>query len=172
MSITELVSNKDLKPAEKTATLGQWLLVGTISMDELLAVAKQSKDAAKATCIEAIEFATQKHPEIATTECLSFVSQSLSEKASRVKWESAKVVGNIAQQFPQHLDEAIQNLLVNTEHNGTVVRWSAAFALGQIIQTPTKQAKNLIPTIQTICEREEKNSIQKMYTTALKKAGY
>lgn len=172
MNIPELLANKNIKPSEKTSTLSQWLVAETISINELLVVAKHSKDSPKATCIEAIEFATQKQPEIATKECLLFVSEALSEKAPRVKWESAKVIGNIAKQFPQHLDLAIQNLLVNTEHTGTVVRWSAAFALGQIVQTSTNHSKNLIPTLQTICEREEKNSIKKIYTTAFKKAGH
>lgn len=167
--IEELLASKDIKPSEKTATLSQWLVEGTITLEALLTVAKQAKDSPKATCIEAIEFATQKQPNIATTECLHFVAESLAAKAPRVKWESAKVIGNVAHLFPQQLDLAIQNLLTNTEHIGTVVRWSAAFALGQIIQTPNKQAKKLLPVLKGICEREEKKSIQKIYLSAFKK---
>jgi HEAT repeat protein len=92
----------------------------------------------------------------------------LTEKAPRIKWESAKVVGNIAHLYPDKLDEAIKNLLINSEHTGTVVRWSAAFALGQIIKLRTSRNRNLIPAIESICKREEKNSIKKIYIAALK----
>jgi hypothetical protein len=52
---------------------------------------------------------------------------------------------------------------------GTVVRWSTAFALGQIIKIKSSLNKELIPTAEAICEREEKNSIKKIYLEALKK---
>jgi HEAT repeat protein len=116
-----------------------------------------------------LEYATKINPSIATLDCLKFVSDTLTEKAPRVKWESAKVVGNIAHLFPTKLDTAIKNLLTNTEHAGTVVRWSAAFALGEIIKIKQKQTQELIPAIKAICEREEKNSIKKLYLAALKK---
>ena len=97
------------------------------------------------------------------------VKQSKITKHS-IKWESAKVVGNVAHHYPEKLDEAIGNLLVNSEHAGTVVRWSAAYALSQIIKIKTSRNKELIPTIESICEREEKNSIKKIYLEALKKS--
>ena len=93
----------------------------------------------------------------------------MTEKAPRIKWESAKVVANISHLYPDKLDEAINNLLSNSEHSGTVVRWSAAFALGQIIKIKTSRNKDLISAIESICKREEKNSIKKIYLDALKK---
>lgn len=171
MDIKELLNNKGLKPKEKTEALSKWLLEDAGNITKLLNFAKTAKDSPKATCIEALEFATQHQPQLATLPCLEFVSQTLTEKAPRVKWESAKVIGNIAHLYPKKLDDAINNLLVNTEHAGTVVRWSAAFALGQIIQLQTPQTKNLLPALEAICKREEKNSIKKIYITAFKKLG-
>lgn len=169
MSIDEILNDKSVKPKEKTETLSRLVLDETISLKELIDFAKDSKDSPKATCIEALEYATKINPSIATLDCLKFVSDTLTEKAPRVKWESAKVVGNIAHLFPTKLDTAIKNLLINTEHAGTVVRWSAAFALGEIIKIKQKQTQELIPSIEAICEREEKNSIKKIYLAALKK---
>jgi hypothetical protein len=51
-----------------------------------------------------------------------------------------------------------------------VVRWSAAMALGEIIKFKTTVNKNLIPAVDGILKREEKNSIKKIYLAALKKA--
>ena len=164
-----MLNKKEVTSKEKTETISQMLLNGKIIIGELIEFAQTCKDPAKATCIEAIEFATKAKPEIASLACLHFVSKTLAEKAPRVKWESAKVIGNIAHLYPAKLGDAIKNLLVNAEHPGTVVRWSAAFALAQIIKLKSSLNKDLIPAIESICKREEKNSIRKIYIAALLK---
>lgn len=169
MNLQELLTDKSTKPKEKTETLSRWLLDGSLPMDECLAFAEKQKDPAKATCIEAIEFATQQNPKIADEAVFLFVCNSLTAKAPRIKWESAKVIGNTAHLFQNLLKEAIANLLLNAKHEGTVVRWSAAFALGEILKLKTKHNTKLLPELEAICEQEEKNSIQKIYRSAFKK---
>lgn len=171
MDIPTLLASKEIKPKEKTEELSRLLLANEIDINDLVAFAASAKDAAKATCIEAIEFATLQQPSISNQQTLQFVIDNLAHKAPRVKWESAKVIGNIAHCFPTRLEEAVKALLANTEHTGTVVRWSAAFALGEIVKLNTPVNDDLIPAIHTICEREEKNSIRKIYHAALKKIG-
>lgn len=169
MDITSLLSDKATKPKEKTETLSKWLLDNKISADTLIAFAETAKDPAKATCIEALEYATKQKPSIANKKTFQFVTQTLTAKAPRVKWESAKVIGNTAHLFTDKLDDAIKNLLDNSEHEGTVVRWSAAFALGEILKLKTKRNKELFPAFEAICKREEKSSIKKIYLDAIKK---
>ncbi len=169
MDLKSILLDKQIKAKEKTEAISGLLLENKINMDELMQAASISNDSEKATCIEAIEYATKIKPTVATLACLKYVSKTLTEKAPRIKWESAKVIGNIAHLYPNKLDEAIKNLLVNTESNGTVVRWSAAFALGEILKLQTSKNKTLIPAIKTISDREEKNSIKKIYLAALKK---
>jgi hypothetical protein len=169
MIIDSIINDKSLKPKERTESISRLILENPIVINELVSYAASSKDPAKATCIEALEFATGSNPGLATKECFDFVTLALAEKAPRVKWEAARVVGNIATVFPAHLDKAIINLLINTEHPGTVVRWSAATALSQILKLKTGYNKELIPAIEAIIEREEKNSIRKIYLDALKK---
>jgi hypothetical protein len=169
MDFQELLNDKSAKPKEKTEALSKWILNNPKKVDNLIDFSKTLKDPAKATCIEAIEFATKSNPTIASLTCLTFITKTLTEKAPRIKWESARVVGNIAHLYPDKLDEAISNLLVNSEHPGTVVRWSAAFALGQILKIRTSRNKDLIPAIESICNMEEKSSIRKIYLEALKK---
>lgn len=168
MNIETLIKDKAIKPKEKTETISRWLLEDALSIDELVDYAIKSKDPVKATCIEAIEFATKQHPSIANEKVLVFVTNMLAEKAPRVKWESAKVIGNIAGQFAGQLDTCISGLLSNTEHEGTVVRWSAAYALGEILKLRTKHNAELLPAIEAICAREEKKSICKIYLSAIK----
>lgn len=168
MDVQALLQDKQLKAKAKTETISQLLLDGSLPMGTLITIAQMAKDADKATCIEAMEFATKVQPAIATAACFAFVTQTLTEKAPRIKWESAKVIGNIAHRYPNDLSTAIEHLLANTEHGGTVVRWSAAFALGEIVQLKTKHNPTLVPAIEAICQSEEKNSIKKIYSAALK----
>jgi hypothetical protein len=170
MDITELLNNKNIKPKLKTETLCHWLLDKTISTNQLIQFATNSKDALKATCIEAIEFATKQQSDILNTTDFDFVLSGLEAKAPRIKWESAKVIANTIHLFPEKTDLTIHRLLPSTEHSGTVVRWSAAMALAEIIKLKTPINKTLIPIVNTILKREEKNSIKKIYLSALKKA--
>ena len=47
-----------------------------------------------------MESATKLDPSIANEAVLNFVTAMLADHAPRVKWESAKVIGNIARCFP------------------------------------------------------------------------
>lgn len=168
MSIEEIMGSKSLKPKEKTELISKHLVDGSISTNDALTFAQKAKDPDKATIIEAFEFATQKNPALADKKVFQFVVDSLHEKAPRIKWESAKVIANTASLHAKSLDTAIANLLVNTEHAGTVVRWSAATALAAILKLKTKHNKELLPTLENICDQEEKNSIKKIYQSAFK----
>jgi hypothetical protein len=169
LNILELIASKDLKAKEKAETLSAWLLNSNVSSDELTEIAATLKDPAKAICIEALEFATKQNPAIASEGCFDFVTKSLLSKAPRVKWESARVIGNIAHLFCNKLDDAVKNLLANSEHEGTVVRWSSAIALSEILKLKPKHYKDLMEAMEAISNREEKNSIKKIYIDAIKK---
>lgn len=169
MKLEELFGDKALKQKTKTELLGKLLIDKEVTFEELIAFAEKSKDPEKATCIEAIEYATRQDPNIANEKCLKYVSQKLTEEAPRVKWESAKVIGNIAHLFPTKLNVAIANLLTNSEYNGSVVRWASAFALGEILKLKTKHNKDLLPAIEAICNREEDTGVKKKYLDAIKK---
>ena len=169
MNIHELFKDATKKGKEKTEIISNWLLDGSLPIDELTAFAEKAKDSEKATCIEAIESATLKNPQLADASTFHFVTKTLTDKAPRIKWESAKVIGNTAHLFPTKLDTAITHLLANTEHSGTVVRWSAAFALGEILKLKTQYNDQLLPAIEAICKREENNGVKKKHLDALKK---
>jgi len=170
MDISALINDKTLKPKEKTEQLGQWILDSVISVPTLVKFADGSKESVKATCMEALEHATKVRPGIANASLLDFAVKSLRDKAPRVKWESARVIGNIAYLFPGNLEESVKNLLENAEYKGTVVRWSAAYALGEIVKLKTVLNCDLIPAINAIIDQEEKNSIKKILIAAVKAA--
>jgi HEAT repeat protein len=168
MDIQEILIDKQIKPGDKTEMIARQLLEGKLSLKLLTGKIRSTSDAARATCIEAVELATRACPTLADIECLRLMTETLGDKAPRVKWESARVIGNIAHLFPSKLDEAISKLLTNTTHPGTVVRWSAAYAISRIIRLRLNLNKELLPVINTILESDEKNSIKKIYAEAVK----
>lgn len=167
--LKSLFESKEKKPKEKIEQIRVWVIEGKLSIVELIDFAKISKDPIKASCIEALEFITSENSNFGTNDMLEFAIMSLKEKAPRIKWESAKVIGNIAMHFPNKLDNAIINLLDNSEHQGTVVRWSAAYALTEIFKINNAFQNILLPSFKAILEREEKESIKKIYLKSIKK---
>lgn len=169
MNPEEILGDKALSAKAKTELLSSLLLEGKVTVDELITAAVQSKDKEKATCIEAFEFATKQDTSVATEKLLNFVTTTLKEDAPRIKWESAKVIGNIAHVFPAKLGKTVPQLLENSEHHGPVVRWATAFALCEIAKLGTKLNKRLIPAIEATMNRELNNGVRKQYAAILKK---
>ena len=169
MRIEQLFNDKSLKPKERTEQLSNLVLKHIVSIEELIRFAGNAKDPVKATCIESLELSSKTTPGIITPGAVSFVISSLGDKTPRIKWESARVIGNSIHLFPDKIDNAVKKLLDNTEHEGTVVRWSAAFALSQILKLKSGINDQLIPAVKAIIQSEEKNSIKKIYLDALKK---
>jgi hypothetical protein len=169
MEINEIFSDKTISQKEKVEILSKNILDKKLSINELLVFADTAKDTEKGTCVEALEYASGKDPKLINKKCFEFVVNNLTAKAPRIKWECAKVIGNTAYLFKSELNNAIKNLLENTTYEGTVVRWSAAFAIGEIVKLKTEYNKKLLPKINEICEKEEKNSIKKIYLDAIRK---
>ncbi|WP_423736042.1 HEAT repeat domain-containing protein [Chitinophaga caseinilytica] len=170
MTIEQIFKDKTIKAKAKVATIGQWLVAGELPLDELLAYAENQKAADKATCIESVEYATKTAPGIADETLLAFVTKSLKDEEPRVKWESAKVIANIAKQFPGQLAPSIKHLLANAENNGTVVRWATATALAEILKLKTEANAKLLPAVEKLCDKEEDNGVKKKYQDGIKKA--
>lgn len=168
MTIVEILSDKNITGKAKTTRISQMLLDSEIDLAELITVAESAKDSSKATCIEAMEHTTRTNPELITTEGLQFVTRSLLYKAPRVKMEAARVIGNTAKIFQTELETAIANLLQNADDIGTVVRWSSAFALREIVKSQNPLADKIIPDMEAIRNREEQKSIVKIYDEALR----
>lgn len=168
MDFKLIFSDKTINSKDKTESLAKSVLKKKCNIDDLIDFASAQKDPVKATCIEAIEIVTQSKPELANEKTLDFVIACLSEKAPRIKWESSRVIANTIHLFPKKQKDVISELLINTAHEGTVVRWSTALAFASIIKTDSSESKRIIPGLKIIAEKEEKNSIKKIYLASLK----
>ncbi|MCL1663304.1 HEAT repeat domain-containing protein [Elizabethkingia ursingii] len=169
MSLEEIFQDKSIKAKVKVSQIGEWLISQELPVDELLAFTDLQSGTNKATCIEAIEYATKKSVLMTDDALLSYVTKALGEEEARIKWESAKVIGNISKQHADKLAPAIAGLLKNAEDKGTVVRWATAYALAEILKLKMDYNKTLLPKIEILCEKEEDNGVKKKYIDAIKK---
>ncbi len=170
MNISELFADKTLKPKEKTEKLCQHLDACDITVSDLLTFADNAKDTEKATCIESLEYLTKKDAAAIDLKVLKWVVAQLGAKAPRIKWEAARAIGNTIAQHPDIAEQAIPGLMENANNDGTVVRWSAAYALGEILKLKLPKNETLLPALTNMMDNEEKNSIRKIYAAAIKKA--
>lgn len=169
MKLEYLLEDKSIKAKTKVAQMGEWLLKKQLSTENWLAFASVQNATNKATCIEAMEYATKMDAGIADKAIFQFVINALQDEAPRIKWESAKVIGHIAPLFPQYAQAAIKHLLANVHHPGNVVRWATAGALYKIIFCNSKLQLQLHPIIEKLVEDEKDNAVKKIYLSALKK---
>lgn len=168
-NLYRILNDKTIKAKRKVSSISQLLIDGTLSIQQLIDVAKSENDINKGTIIESIEYVSKMRADIINEKGFEFVIGCLKSDAPRIKWESAKVIANTAHLYPKMLKKAVGNLWDNTEHSGTVVRWSAAGALSKIIQCKTELNKELLPAIKALIKREDDNAIINIYQKGLKK---
>lgn len=168
MHATSIISDKSLKAKQKASMLSRLLLDHPELLPELMQYAASAPDGEVATILEALEYASKDQPGVITGEAIDFAISRLSSQAARVKWEAAKVIGNAIGEFSGKAERAVPALLMNTDEDGTVVRWSMAYALGEIVKLDLPLNVKLIPLIREIIEGEPKGSIVNIYEKALK----
>ena len=169
MTLKELFQDKSIKAKAKAKHICEWLIKGELSIGELLLFTDNLSLVHKATCIEGIECCSKKSIEIADESLLKYLTKALTYEESRVKWESAKAIGNIAKKFPNSLSQTTENLLNNCKNNGTVVRWATAYALGEILMLKPDNHNYLLPKIEALSIEEKDNAVKNKYLDALKK---
>ena len=170
MTLEELFDDQSLKAKDRSAHLQRMLDGGEVKQATLITFADGAKAAVKATCLEGLEYVTKTRPTFLSEAGLDLCLRALADKEPRVKWEAARVIGNTIHRFPKRAEEALEALLPQATHEGAVVRWSAAYALGRLIGMRSPLNKKLLPKVEAIAKGEEKNSIRKIHEATIKMA--
>lgn len=163
--IEEIILSK-MKPKEKVLNLADTLKKGNY-LDDLLAYYKKAKDPAKGTCLSALTELTKENP-VFVKDCMDFIIDQISYKAPRVKWEASETIAYASKLFPEKATKAIPGLMENVKNDGTVVRWSAAFALTEIAKNNPLTQKELIPYFDEMIDNEKENGVRNVYVKAMK----
>ena len=164
--LTEILAAK-IKPKEKERQIIDLVQSGAVSKNTLIEFYNKTTDSGRGYCMAVITALTKLDKHFAT-DILDFIVAQLDHKAGRVNWEAAEIIGLSAAAAPEKCAAAIMPLLKNTEAEGTVARWSAAFALTEIALNNPAVREQLVPVFEKIVQSEESNGVKKIYQKALK----
>ncbi|MHB1253797.1 MAG: HEAT repeat domain-containing protein [Candidatus Humimicrobiaceae bacterium] len=167
MSKIEEILQSKLKPKEKIILLAKEIKKNKNFLSEIVGSFESAPAGDQGHLIESLEYASQDSPELVASY-LDFVICHLEDKAPRVKWECARIIANLALKFSDKTEKAIPGLLKNTKDKGTVVRWSVAFALGEIAKSNLKSEIILLPKMKGLIDKEANNGVKNVYIKALK----
>jgi len=167
MNTIKNVLKSDKKPKEKVTLLANKVKKNQKLIDELVEYFKIGTVAEKGNCIEVLEYVSQDNPDI-VLPYVDFIIDHINDDAPKIKWETARVIGNLAQKSSMEVEKAVPKLLANIKDKGTVVRWSAAFALTEIAKNSNNLRKELISKFQSIIKIEQNNGVKNVYLKALK----
>lgn len=170
MKILEQIKNWKGKPKELIKNLSEKTKQKPELLEQIENGLKQGSKVEKGICAEVMEYVSKEKPEL-VVPYLNTVIEYINFDASRVKWETARVIGNVSSVSPDKVTEAIPKLMTNTHDKSTVVRWSAAFALTEIAKNNTSVRDELVNKFKEIVEREDNNGVKNVYLKGLKEIG-
>lgn len=167
MDTIEQIFKSNKKPKEKIDLLAGNIKKTPKLIDELMDYFTVGTKAEKGSCFEVLKYVSESNPEIVLPH-LDFVIKLINDKEPKIRWQTARVVGNMAQKFPDKVAKAVPKLLINTKDKGTVAKWCAAFALTEIAKNNTKLQKELVSKMHSILKAEKNNGVKNVYIKALK----
>lgn len=167
MKILEEIRKSNNKPKELVLSLSNIVKKDKSLLKQFEVCLKAGNTAEKGICMEVLEFVSQEKPEFARPY-IEVVIKYLADPAPKVKWEAARVIGNISSRFPAETLKAVPNLIKNTGDKGTVVRWSAAYALSEILKSNKTVRSKLLPQVESLLKNEKSNGVKNVYLKALK----
>ena len=170
MTIVELLKDKSLKGVERRQAVVNMIVAGKLTVNEVTALADAIGEKQVATVLEAVEEVSNKRLRSLEAAWLQWAEPYISSKNNSCRREASRIVGNMAAQYPDLLDEAIERLMKNTKDEGTVIRWAAAYALSRIVVLDRYAKSDLYDRLVAICDREEDNGVKNQYIKALNKA--
>ena len=167
MKILEEIRAWKGKPKELVVFLVKSVKTDKTLFAQLVDCLKTGSEVEKGTCADVMKNVTKDEPELAAPYIDELI-EHINDKAPRVKWGVPESIGNTARKFPEKVEKAVPNLLINTKNESTVVRWCAAYALSEIVKNNSKIRITLVPKIEEIVKYEANNGVKNIYLKALK----
>ena len=167
-NLLELLSNKSIKPKAKTVEIAFQINSGLLQPSSVYDLLEKVSPSQKSRLLESIELASKTHPEMVTQVLFNKTVDLLLSSEPAIKRECGRIIANTAHLFPNKLTKATNHLLDNCRHEGTVVRWSAAFALGEILKLKGTGHEELAKAISLLAEMETNTGVKNNYLKAIK----
>jgi len=164
------ILDSQMKPKERVFKIVESIKIDTSLFDELMEIFRNGSDVEKGTCAEVMKFVSKENPEVVIPYINELIN-NINNKVSRVKWGVPESIGNLAQEYPKEVQNAIPNLLKNTKDKSTVVRWCAGYAISEIMKYNNDVQDELIQKINNIIKQKKNNGVKNLYLKALKHIG-
>jgi len=168
-AIQDILASKQ-KPKEKTLLIVQKIREDHTLIHELFSLFATGTDPQKGACADVMKEISKTNPDL-LLPYLDTMIHHITYRALHVTWGVQESLGNMAQEYPAETAAALPQLLKNTTHESTVVRWCAAYAITEITLHNTARQPEMIPTITRLSAREKNNGVQQVYLKALKRLG-
>ena len=169
MELIEILSDKSIKKTEARKRIIDGIVSGDYTIEAICDASSGLEPKKIATILETIEEISNKRLMCLGLEYLEFAIAFVSGNDNSCKREASRIIGNMAGQFPQTIEEVIPALLENAHAEGTVVRWGSAYALSRIIVLDEYCNSELYDTLVSICDDEQENGVKNQYVKAFKK---
>ncbi len=167
MKLLEEIRRSDKKPKELLTYLSEKVKKDNSFLNDFSKCLEEGTPVEKGICMEVLEYVSQEKPELVIPHIDGTIAY-LDYDAPRVKWEAARVIANLAPKYPEKAAKAINKLIINTKDKGTVVRWSTAFALGEIAKYGKSNQATLVKKMEDLVRKEQNNGVKNVYLKALK----
>ena len=167
LDVLDEMKNWNNKPKELISYLSENVKKNPALFPQLIEILKIGTDPQKGTSVDVIEAVSKEKPDLVAPHIDALIGY-INYKAPRVKWATSEIIGNLSKNYCAQTEKAIPNLFANTADKGTVVRWAAAFALGEIAKNCPDNRPNLLPKIDEILKMENNNGVKNVYAKALK----
>lgn len=167
MNLLDEIRNSKKKPKELVADLVEVVKKDKKLLEQIPECLKIGNDVERGNCLWMLTDISKEQPEW-LEPYIEMVVDYINDKAPRVKWEADETLANLAEKYPDKVGKAVDKLLINTKDKGTVVRWSAALALGEIAKYNLKLRPSLLKQIDNILKKEVNNGVKNVYLRALK----
>jgi len=167
--IEEILQSK-VKPKGKQIRLVEAVISGEVPVGEFIVFFEHARDVDKGTCADAMKHISAMEPAL-LTPYMDVLFGYINHRLPRVKWGIPEAIGNMAKDCPGRAARAIPYLLKNItddEANTTVIRWCAAYALGEIATYNPDSRAQLLPLFENVIKREQNTGVRNVYVKALK----
>lgn len=169
MRLIDIFNDKSIKKIDARAMIVDGILQGNYTIEEIESTSQKLKEKKISTILEAIEKISNRGLITLSLDYLEFAKKYISINENSCKREASRIVGNLASKYPQAVRDCIPALLDNAKDDGTVIRWSSAYALSRIILLEEYCNTDLYEKLVSICDNEQENGVKNQYIKAFKK---
>lgn len=165
------ILNDKSKDKSKRRKIVDAIIGGDLSFNEIMKANSLVDDDQITIILEAIDEIANKRLKQLDLPYLELAEAYIGSGSETMKREASKIVGDLAQDYPDRLDYAVKSLIRNINDKSTEVRGASAYGLTKILNLDEYANSSLYKIVGQITEKETDKKIKKQYSKALKQVG-